>query len=768
MTIIFIAVVLCDKLSSKVKYMNFSDSAKRLGSKTLATTKKVLSFFNRHQWFLCLTVGLLLNFIIECLHRHSFLQGVIHTFTAPLPFLFNSLVISTVLSICSLFKRRYFLYCFFVALFLGFGIANCVLLALRVTPLEWADLQIVKISLITKYLNWFAIALIVIALLGAIIGLIFLFIKMPKSKINYLKEGISAASFVAVLVVSLLTFRATDILLSSHTKNLANAYKQYGFNYCFLCSMFDLGIDEPQVYTQSDIDKITTLTEQKAAQNSTIKENAAALSNGSKPNIIFLQLETFFDVNHLSGVQFSEDPIPNFSKLHKNFSSGYLGVPSIGAGTANTEFEIISGMSLDHFGMGEYPYKTVLQTEACETICYNLKNNGYTSHAIHNNTAVFYDRNLVFSNMGFDTFTSIEYMQDVEYTSTGWAKDNVLLTSITDCLDSTKGSDMVYTITVQSHGRYPSEYEDELPIDVTGFSEDESINAEFRYYINQLNEVDKFLGDLLETLKNRNERTVVVMYGDHLPSFEISPEDLEGGDLFRTEYVIWDNFGLKKQDGDVAAYAIGAHTMGLIGIENGVLTKLHQNCSDEPQYLEWLRTLEYDMLYGERFAWGGKENYPYKTTDLKMGVKDVTITNVTLNEDGTVTVSGTQFTDHSRILLNDKTVDTVFVDNFTLMSEGELEISTGDHIAVVQVDNSGSPLSSSKYYLVGGTEEYPIITEDKENIIYKPKGFKLSTAIAIIVAGIAIISLSVTTLTVSLRRKSNHPLENNDSEPKEK
>jgi hypothetical protein len=164
------------------------------------------------------------------------------------------------------------------------------------------------------------------------------------------------------------------------------------------------------------------------------------------------------------------------------------------------------------------------------------------------------------------------------------------------------------------------------------------------------------------------------------------------------------------------------------------------------------------MLYGEKYAWGGKENYPYKTTDLKMGVKDVTITNVTLNEDGTVTVSGTQFTDYSRILLNDKTVDTVFVDNFTLMSEGELEISTGDHIAVVQVDNSGTPLSSSKYYLVGGTEEYPIITEDKENIIYKPKGFKLSTAIAIIVAGIAIISLSVTILTVSLKRRkeSNH------------
>ena len=204
-------------------------------------------------------------------------------------------------------------------------------------------------------------------------------------------------------------------------------------------------------------------------------------------------------------------------------------------------------MSLNHFGMGEYPYKTILQTEPSESVCYNLKTKGYTAHAIHNNTGVFYDRNLVFSNLGFDTFTSLEYMQDVEYTLAGWAKDNVLLGCINDCLDSTEGSDVVYTITVQSHGKYPSKYEDMLPIDAVGFSEDEDTNSEFRYYINQLYEVDRFIGELIASLEARDERTVVIMYGDHLPSFDIEAEDLEGGDLFATEYVIWDNFGLEKR-----------------------------------------------------------------------------------------------------------------------------------------------------------------------------------------------------------------------------
>jgi hypothetical protein len=80
-----------------------------------------------------------------------------------------------------------------------------------------------------------------------------------------------------------------------------------------------------------------------------------------------------------------------------------------------------------------------------------------------------------------------------------------------------------------------------------------------------------------------------------------------------------------------------------------------------------MRTIEYDMLYGEKYAFGGKENYNYKTTELKLGVKDVALTDVVTNEDGTMTVTGEWFTEYSYIQLNDSTVPTVFVDNFCLV-----------------------------------------------------------------------------------------------------
>ena len=83
---------------------------------------------------------------------------------------------------------------------------------------------------------------------------------------------------------------------------------------------------------------------------------------------------------------------------------------------------------------------------------------GYTTHAVHNNEANFYGRRSIFPNLGFDTFTSEEYMaRENEKNPMGWAKDEVLTDEIMKCLDSTEGPDYVYTISVQGHGAYPEE-----------------------------------------------------------------------------------------------------------------------------------------------------------------------------------------------------------------------------------------------------------------------------------------------------------------------
>lgn len=733
--------------------MTFKDKIKNFFKKLWQIIKKCALFIDNRPALESIILGVTLNLITEILHRHSLVEAIVHICTKPLPFLFNSLMIITSIAICTLFKRKYFWISLISAIWLAMGIINGVVLLMRVTPFEWTDLAFVKFSLIQIYLSNIEIVLVISAILLAVALLIVFFIKGPKAKVNYIKSGITSAVSIFLLVICLLVFRRTGILMSDHVKNLANAYLDYGFNYCFMCSVFDVGIDKPSQYESGDIENIMIQLENAADNNNEVNNAATNWVDGQqKPNIIFLQLETFFDVQHLSGMKFSENPIPVFTELQNKYSTGYLAVPSIGAGTANTEFEVIAGMSLDYFGMGEYPYKTVLKKTAVESVCYNLANHGYTSHAIHNNNATFYDRNEVFANLGFDTFTSMEYMQDLEFTITGWAKDDVLITSITDALESTEGADCVYTISVQSHGKYPSIYDDNLEISVSGI-EDDTLAREYAYYINQLHEVDTIIGELLEILSEREEDTIVVIYGDHLPSFDIKEEDLSNGDLFQTEYVIWDNIGLERQYKDLSAYQLYATVLGRIGIDTGVLTKLHQNFSSDDKYEEWLELLMYDAIYGEKYSYNGKVNYPYKTKNLQLGVKEITISDVIPGEK--ITIKGANFTAYSTVFYNDDKMNTKFVDSSTLIIDETVKFKAGDCIAVGQIDKNNNFLSFSKAYLIGGTTDNPSVYPDPDNVVYVKKGISLSTLILLIVASAALVSAITITAVHFLYRKKH-------------
>lgn len=151
--------------------------------------------------------------------------------------------------------------------------------------------------------------------------------------------------------------------------------------------------------------------------------------------------------------------------------------------------------------------------------------------------------------MGFDTFTSKELMNITQYTPNGnWPTDDVLVQETVKALDSTKDqSDFVYTITVEGHGDYPTEKILTDPaIKVTGAATEES-NNQWEYYVNMIHEVDDFIGDLISAVDRRGEDTIVVMFGDHLPTMGLSDSDMKSGDIFKTKYITWNNMGLPKR-----------------------------------------------------------------------------------------------------------------------------------------------------------------------------------------------------------------------------
>lgn len=654
---------------------------------------------------LYIVLPMVINLIIETLGRKSIFGGVIYLFTNPLVFLYNSTVIMFTLSFALLIRRREFYISTVSVIWITFGIANGVLLSFRPTPFTANELMNVDdaLGVLSKYMSVFTCILIITLFVITIGGIVFIWIKGPKvkGKINYLKNLVIIGIMTVVVFGSTYVGNKTDIL-ATRFGNIANAYLDYGFPYCFANSLLNTGIDKPKDYSPEVMDALVedeTTTPEKES-NAVIDVTQSA----TKPNIIFIQLESFFDITKAKDLTFSEDPIPNFRKLMNNYTTGYLDVPCVGAGTANTEFEVLTGMDLDFFGPGEYPYKTVLKTTTCESLSYNLKENGYVTHAIHNNTGTFYKRHRVFSQLGFDTYTSLEYMQldKDNKTATGWAKDNILPNEIFKCLNSTEGQDLVYTITVQSHGSYPSDTLENPEITVSGI-EDEALKNSTEYYVNQIHEVDKVIGDLINQLSTYDEDTILVMFGDHLPSLNFTDESLENGTVYQTEYVVWNNMGMPKQDEEVEAYQLSSKVMQSIGIDTGVINKYHQTNKgeDKDEYLDGLQLLEYDVLYGDLDVYGGIN--PYTASDLQMGIDPIEITNIRKDPDneGTIIVEGTNFTTASRVFVNGDSYETEFVNPTTLKIKYS-DVKVLDSFVVGQMTSETFALSKTKECLYYG------------------------------------------------------------------
>lgn len=652
------------------------------------------------KWYdVCNKISLLLHalvsavgyFLIEAISRHSFTEAWNFMTGRPLVFAYNAALIFTTSLIVYLFRRRCFLRVFLCMFWLLLGIINGVILATRVTPFTGPDLHLLTdgMALLEKYLpKWGVIvALIVLGLFAlTLFGLI---LKGPKFKGKLKYRWNIPLVLAGFLVFAGITQLALEKrVLSNYFGNIAFAYEDYGYPYCLGVTIFDTGITCPRDYSEGEIKRIENT-----------EKNLPETKDGDHPNIIFLQLESFFDPKMVDYLEMSEDPIPVFRKLMKEYTSGYYKVPSVGAGTANTEFESITGMSLHYFGPGEYPYKSILKETTCESAPYILKDLGYSTHAIHNNEANFYGRRSIFPNLGFDTFTSAEYMpEEDDKNPLGWTRDRVLTEEILKCLDSTEGQpDYVYTISVQGHGSYPEEPELEEPeITVTG-SPTDAKNNQWEYYVNQLREMDDFVKELTDALEEYPEDVVLVMYGDHLPTMDLTVEDVKNRYLFQTQYVMWDNFGLEKKDVNLAAYQMAAEVLDRVGIHEGTIFRYHQARRNTKNYQVDLETLQYDLLYGERYSYDGEK--PFKRTKMRLGIYDTTLDGISLVSawDHTYRITGTNFTPSSQVKLNGEWYDTVYVNPTTLMISGT-ELGDFDRLSVVQRSNSSTRKALSKSY----------------------------------------------------------------------
>ena len=254
---------------------------------------------------------------VECFTRRSVVKGFVFLFTNPLFFLANAFILFFLYSLSLLFKKRYSLIFVFSVIWLGLAIANFITTAYRTTPLSLSDILILPsvITIINKYLSIFQIVVIVILIVFGISMVVWVIIKQKKQKVELLKSGIISAVSAALTAGILIVSMNSDTLAKDYYF-IGNGYDKYGFVYSFCLSAIDRGIKKPDEYSEDYM---------KAIKDDVNKIKTKQVN--PDVNIVFLQLESFFDVHRLKNVTFSEDPIPNFTRLMENYPC-LLSVPA--------------------------------------------------------------------------------------------------------------------------------------------------------------------------------------------------------------------------------------------------------------------------------------------------------------------------------------------------------------------------------------------------------------------------------------------------------
>lgn len=640
--------------------------------------EKVVAFLNRTSLLWHMVLSLFLCFFIESVSRHSVLKSLQFMVEKPLIFLYNSLIVFATFFVVYLVRKRIAMRLVISLIWCVLGIANGCILAKRVTPFSYTDLKLIGdlFAMNNTYLSVVEIILIGVFLALVVALNVWMFIKAPqyKGKVRkFFSLVIVGSCFMWLPMVT--EAAVNQNLLASYFENIALGYEEYGFVYGFSTSVVGTGMNKPIDYSKETINNIENSIKVKETHQ-----------DKDLPNIVVVLLESFIDPTDVKFLNVKGEPIPNFHYLQDNFSTGYLTVPVVGAGTANAEFEVLTGMSMRFFGTGEYPYKTILKETDCESIAGNLKDLGYATSVVHNNNAKFYSRNNAFSMMGFDNFVSKEFMVVDEFNTLGtWAADNLLLEHIDNVMNNSENQqDLVYCITVQAHGAYPTEKVFNSPEFLVSGADTQEKNYAWEYYVNELHYVDDFIGNLVKQLEERDEETILVLWGDHLPTMGLEDTDMVSGSTFKTKYVTWNNMNLPKNDMDLTAYQLLAYITSQVNIHKGTMFKYHQDylnagySNNNETYLSGLENLQYDLLYGNRYFYHGEELHP--ASELVMGVDDVIINSVAVIDD-ILYVYGENFTASTDIYINDEYCTTKFISTECLaISIEENPITNGDMI----------------------------------------------------------------------------------------
>lgn len=371
----------------------------------------------------------------------------------------------------------------------------------------------------------------------------------------------SAAGISAVALAGFLLFLQTDTVFTKfggyrYLFTPTVYYERNGAAVSFISTLHYLNVEKPSGY---DAEEIALAAADYTADTET--EKAEYLSSGEEmPNVIVIMNEAFSDLRALCGYETNIPVTPNIDALTENTIKGNLHVSVKGGNTANSEYEFLTGDTMAFLPTGSIPYQQHIKGETPNLASY-FKSLGYETEAVHPYYASGWFRDHIYPWFSFDEDTFVEdfYPLYSFHLLRGYVSDKTLFDYIVDRYEENdKNADaprFTFAVTMQNHGSYDKEYDNFIPnVTVAGIEEYQRISA----YLSLIHKTDEYFGKLVEYFTDYEEKTVIVMFGDHQPNDNVvstlmgnagvdnSAAALDGHNRYITPYVLWANYDIDE------------------------------------------------------------------------------------------------------------------------------------------------------------------------------------------------------------------------------
>ena len=306
-------------------------------------------------------------------------------------------------------------------------------------------------------------------------------------------------------------------------------------------------MDKPEGYSPETMEELAKKYSSEANQI-----NGTRANNLTDNSVIMILSESFSDPTRVPGTALAEDPMPNIRALKETTTSGLMLSPGFGGGTANIEYQSLTGLDLALFDDSMQSMYQELVPHQKNPFAWNqIWNAEYGksgSVAFHSYYKNMYLRDANYKKFGFNKFYTLDSEPAITHQdrtdNSPYVNDAASYQNIIDQLNKEEHPQFLQLVTMQNHMTYDNWYFNNQfeQANVT-----ENLNdyerGQINTYAKGVSITDQATIDFLNQLNAMDKPITVIFYGDHLPSsYQTAAADKNNTlALHQTDYFIWSN-----------------------------------------------------------------------------------------------------------------------------------------------------------------------------------------------------------------------------------